>query len=94
MSRPAIRHVERGPRHETGERSLSVEFAGLSYLAAWGMGGVTPRPASGQVGESAGVALELPPIQLPPGVPRKVEVVLRSSDENGEAPPGYVDGRV
>ncbi|MBV8558671.1 MAG: hypothetical protein JO116_24265 [Planctomycetaceae bacterium] len=71
----------------------ALSFAALSFLAAWGMGGVTPRPTSGQVGAGAGVALELPPIQLPPGVPRKVEAVLRYIDENREAPPGYVGGR-
>ncbi len=72
----------------------ALGFAGLSLLAAWGMGGLTPRPSSGQVGEGTGVALEHPPIQLPLGVPRKVKAVLRYIDENGEAPPGFVGGRV
>jgi guanyl-specific ribonuclease Sa len=72
---------------------LLVNLAGLCALAAWSFGGYSARTVSGQVDSNARAALELPPVQLPPGVPRKVEAVLRYIDEHDSAPPGFVGGR-
>jgi guanyl-specific ribonuclease Sa len=51
-------------------------------------------PVAGQPAADAAPALELPPINLPPGVPAKVKAVLRYIDEHGQAPPHYVGGRL
>jgi guanyl-specific ribonuclease Sa len=73
---------------------LVLGLSGICALAAWGFVGDSARTVSGQVAGGGAAVLELPPIHLPPGVPLKVEAVLRYIDENGEAPPGYVGGRV
>ena len=72
----------------------ALGLAGLLLFAASGPGELGSRRASGQAGGQAATGLEAPPIQLPPGVPGKVEAVLRFIDQNGKAPPGFVGGRV
>jgi guanyl-specific ribonuclease Sa len=76
-------------------RGLGAFVAGcVCTIAAVGLLGPWNKPLSGQVGGGAGTVLEAPPIQLPAGVPSKVEVVLRYVEQNGKAPPGFVGGRV
>jgi guanyl-specific ribonuclease Sa len=75
-------------------KACATVVISVCALAVWGIVASSTNHLSGQVTTASGSVLDAPPIQLPANVPSKVGDVLRYIDEHGQAPPGFVGGRV